>query len=228
MLNIAEYDVYFFDFDGVVVDTEPVYYQAFLRVWQQYGEDVYVDFPTYYALASLGRELFREKLIERFPQTQGYFPQFFIDRDFVYSMLIRETGIPCMEGLQEMIDYLLERQKVFGVVTNASKRHIQYFRSQLPILQHFQFWVTREDYGAPKPAPDSYRYAYETYASSESRVVGFEDSLKGLRALAGIPATLVAMNPCTLFSQESHSDLSGKKIFTFSSFASLLQLQNHR
>lgn len=228
VLNIADFDVYLFDFDGLIVDTEPVYYQAFLKVWQSYGINIHVNFDYYYALASLGRVLFQRHLTARFPQAANGFPQFFEDRERVYAQLIREIPVSFLPGVVEMMEYLHASNKIFGVVTNSSKQHIQHFKKQKPILNSFQFWVTREDYRSPKPAPDSYQYAYQQFASTTTRVIGFEDSLKGLRALAGIPATLVGINAKVSFSSSSHDDLLAHEVFCFPSFHSLLQQQNQR
>lgn len=226
MLRLPDFDLYLFDFDGIILDTEPVYYQVFLNVWADYGLDIFIDFSTYYYLSSLGRELFQQQLVARFPQTASFFPQFFQDRDRIYGQRIRESKeIQCVSGIPLMVEYLLDRKKIFGVVTNSSREHTEYFKQQFPLLENFHFWVTREDYVRAKPASDSYRYAYKKFASPSDRVIGFEDSLKGLRALSGIPATLVAINPYLSFSQDSHTDLSGTSLFSFPSLNALLQAQ---
>ncbi|SGA30661.1 HAD-superfamily hydrolase [Chlamydia abortus] len=82
--------------------------------------------------------------------------------------------------------------------------------------------MTREDYDRPKPYPDSYQYAYQAFVQEGEKVVGFEDSVKGLRALAGIPATLVAVNAMMPLSRDSHQDFRDKEFYYFSSFKELM------
>src|SRR6185503_7183491 len=84
---------------------------------------------------------------------------------------------------------LATRDVITCVVTHSSKEQTRSFCEKLPILQTIQHWVTREDYERPKPAPDSYEKAIVTLKSDPSqRVVGVEDTVRGLEALLAVEA----------------------------------------
>ncbi|QVE48714.1 HAD family phosphatase [Chlamydia crocodili] len=221
-MNINDYQVFFFDLDGLVIDTEPLYYRAFLEASREYGLDVAMDFSTYYLFSMLGREVFKQKFLEIYPNTESFFPQCFHDRERIYRELI-QTEVPSLfPGVEDFLGLLLAENKTVGVVTNSSEELVRHFRGVLPTLNRFQFWVTREDYERSKPYPDSYQHAYEAFVQEGEKVVGFEDSIKGLRALAGIPATLVAVNAISPLSRDSHEDFCEKDFHYFASFNELI------
>ncbi|MEF9519398.1 HAD family phosphatase [Chlamydia crocodili] len=221
-MNINDYQVFFFDLDGLVIDTEPLYYRAFLEACREHRLDVTMDFSTYYLFSMLGREVFKQKFLEMYPNTESFFPQCFYDRERIYRELIQTEVPSLLPGVEDLLGLLLAENKTIGVVTNSSEVLVQRFREVLPVLDQFQFWVTREDYERPKPYPDSYQHAYGAFVQEGEKVVGFEDSVKGLRALTGIPATLVAVNAILPLSRDSHEDFCEKDFHYFASFNELI------
>ncbi|WP_041468109.1 HAD family hydrolase [Chlamydia felis] len=221
-MNINDYQVFFFDLDGLVLDTEPLYYRAFLEACRENSLDVTMDFSTYYLFSMLGREVFKQKFLNLYPNTESFFPQCFHDRERIYKKLIQTEVPSLLPGVEDFLGLILAENKTLGVVTNSSEELTQHFRKTIPVLNLFQFWVTREDYARPKPYSDSYQYAYQAFVQEGEKVIGFEDSVKGLRALSGIPATLVAVNSTLPLSHNSHEDFYEKDFHYFSSFKELM------
>jgi beta-phosphoglucomutase-like phosphatase (HAD superfamily) len=60
-------------------------------------------------------------------------------------------------------------------------------------LESIPVWITREQYTHPKPAPDAYLKAVELLADPGDRIIGFEDTMKGVKALqaAGVQPVLI-------------------------------------
>ncbi len=220
-MDITDYNVFFFDFDGLLVDTEPLYYQACLRTWQSYGISIEMDYPTYYAWSSLGKETFCSLFTSTFPETAVYFPRYFQDRNRLYQSLLQEKKVSLLPGVASFLSYLASLNKKMGVVTNSPLSVIAKMRAFLPELEVLQFWVTRECYERAKPFPDSYRYAYERFVLPGEKVIGFEDSIKGLRALSKIPATCVGINAVKELSPHDHEDLLHVPWYYFHSFEEL-------
>lgn len=224
-MRLDSYEVYFFDLDGLLIDTEPLFYQACLETWQKYKVSVELSFSQYYSLAMQGRERFQEALIQLFPETRAFFPSYFLDRDRCYHDLLSCEQIQLMPGVETFLSLL--EGKCLGVVTNSSKESTLRIRKEYPVLECMQFWITREEYARPKPAPDSYRLAWNRFVREGDHVIGFEDSVKGLQALAGIPATMVAINAERSLEQ-TQSLFPGKEYYYFPSLELLCScLQNH-
>ncbi|AAF73601.1 HAD family phosphatase [Chlamydia muridarum str. Nigg] len=223
-MRIDDYEVYFFDLDGLLINTEPLFYQACLETWNRYQIPITLSFNQYYSLAMLGREKFQKSFIELFPQTQTFFPDYFLDRDRYYQDLLLSEHVQLMPGVETLLP-LLEGKRL-GVVTNSSKESTLPVRAAHPILECMQFWITREDYTNPKPDSDSYQLAWKRFVREGDRVIGFEDSLKGLQALSGVPSTMVAVNAAFSL-EETKSLFPGRECYYFSSLEELCScLQN--
>lgn len=221
-IPFQEYQVFFFDLDGLLLDTEPLYYRACVQVCRQYIPDFDMDFPTYYQLAMLGREEFQRQVVARFPAMASCFPRYFIEREEAYRDLIQKESPLLLPGVEAFLHYLVAQNKSWGIVTNTGRSFVDSFVRTSPILHSAHFSVTREEYTRPKPYGDSYQYAYRRFVDKGERVIGFEDSMKGLRALATIPATLVCINSMYSLSQDSHKDFKDREFYYYPSFLDLI------
>lgn len=99
-----------------------------------------------------------------------------------------------MPGAKDLIERISAEGKISVLVTNSSGHFVDKVTKDHPVLRKLSFRVVREDYSNPKPHPDSYILAYSRYVSSNDRVVGFEDSIKGVQALSYIDADIVCVN----------------------------------
>ncbi|SPN73701.1 Phosphatase YniC,2-deoxyglucose-6-phosphatase,HAD hydrolase, family IA, variant 3,haloacid dehalogenase-like hydrolase [Chlamydia serpentis] len=222
-MYVNDYEVFFFDLDGLLVDTEPCFYRAFLQACGEFSIDVHWDFFNYYSHTTLGIEIFSKKFIEQYPEAQAYIKQILKRRWEIYQASLQNIVPPLMPGVDAFIELLLSLDKKFGVVTNSPREATSPLCKTYPILNKFLFWVTRENYLRPKPYGDSYRYAYQTFASEGEKVIGFEDSVKGLRALSSIPATLVCINSLVQITPEDCPELKDKEYFFYQSFNDVIE-----
>ncbi|WP_100934553.1 HAD family hydrolase [Candidatus Chlamydia corallus] len=222
-MRLDDYDVFFFDLDGLLVDTEPCFYRAFLQACAEFSLEVHWDFATYYSHTTLGTEIFSKKFIEQYPEAEVYTKEIFKRRLQIYYESLENAGPPLMPGVEAFIELVVSLNKKFGVVTNSPKYATDSLCTMYPILNKFLFWVTRENYSRPKPYGDSYDYAYQTFAGAGKKVIGFEDSVKGLRALSTIPATLVCINSMVQITPEGCPQLKDKEFFFYPSFDVLIE-----
>ena len=97
-----------------------------------------------------------------------------------------------MPGVENVLEAVQSAHIPHAVVTNSTFKQISLIRKQLPVLNTILHWITREDYHHPKPAPDAYLKAREIIGASD-HMLGFEDALRGIRALekASITPVLV-------------------------------------
>ncbi|HEX2583476.1 MAG TPA: HAD family hydrolase, partial [Chlamydiales bacterium] len=106
----------------------------------------------------------------------------------IYFQLIEMGKVELMPGAEKLLLELERQKKRCAVVTNSSFEQVQLIRSQWKVLDAIAHWVTREEYEKPKPSAESYLRAIELYGKPEDRIIGFEDSIRGLQALKGTPA----------------------------------------
>ncbi|MGE0670816.1 MAG: HAD family hydrolase [Parachlamydiales bacterium] len=193
---IHQYQLFLFDFDGLLVDTENLHLQAYKDVCRSRGFNLDWDFEQFCRIAHAKASGTRDALYEMFPGLAVQEPRWEIlyqEKKDAYENLLRSGNLQLMPGAEELIAALHAANIKRCVVTNSPLKQIEIIREALPVLQTIPLWLTRESYQNPKPAPDGYLKAIEMIGQKGDRVIGFEDSLKGLQSLyaAGADGVLI-------------------------------------
>ena len=196
MSSLLDYQLYLFDFDGILVDTEPLHYASYMELTRRRGYPLKWSFSRFCAEAHSKAMGFFEGWQREYPHlfdegpTQG---ELYEEKKRIYTELLQNNSLKLMEGVQPMLQELEAHQIKSAVVTNSPKAHIEMIKKSLPLLQKISLWVTREGYAHPKPSPEGYLKAISLLGKPGDRVIGFEDTLKGLKALlsAGVESVLI-------------------------------------
>ena len=187
----------FWDNDGVLVDTEKLYYRANKETFKKIGvdltEEIYIE---YFLRRSSGTW----HLAEAKGFSQEDISKFRNERDELYSKLLM-NGNNVIEGVEETLVKLYGKYKM-GIVTSSRKEHFEIIHKKSGLLRYFDFVLTGEDYENSKPAPDPYLKALELRGCNKDECIIVEDSERGLRAAmaAGIKClvipTSLTINSC--------------------------------
>lgn len=187
---IKDFQLLLFDFDGLLVNTEPVHLQAYINICAKRGFKLDWDFQQYAQAAHTGGGALREAIYLKFPKLYEKEPQWEVlyeEKAAEYIDLIRRSPVDMMSGAQKLLE-ALEKAKIRRcVVTNSTKQQTDLIRAKIPVLDSIPHWITREDYLNKKPHPECYLRAIQLYGEKGDRIIGFEDTLKGLNALQGCP-----------------------------------------
>jgi len=192
---IREFQLFLFDFDGLLVNTEHIHLQAYTNVLAKQGRDLGWSFARFCELAHLNAKAIREAIYAQFPDLDPNWELLYAEKKKTYFELICSGKVELMPGAELLLKALETAQINRCVVTNALLEQTVLIRSQLPILKTIPHWVTREEYEKPKPDPECYLRAIQLYGKKGDRIVGFEDSLRGVEALRGTPALPVLVCP---------------------------------
>lgn len=192
---IHNYQLFLFDFDGLLVDTEKMHYASYVELCRRHGFELKWDFRRFCREAHGKAMGIWEALGKEFPQIYAKDSKevLYEEKKEIYVELLRGSSLELMEGAHPLLKALANSGIARAVVTNSPRSHIEIIKESLPILQTIPVWITREEYVHPKPAPDGYLKAIAKLASPNDRIIGFEDTLKGLRALlaAGVESILI-------------------------------------
>jgi HAD superfamily hydrolase (TIGR01509 family) len=215
---VKDFDLFLFDFDGLLVDTEPLHYQAFMLALREYCIELDWDFATYCSVAlSESHGLKKELLIKNNGQiNESNWPHFYETKKKLFLQLCKHVAI--LPGVLNFLEQLNKADKKMAVVTNSPRVHTEIIKKQHPILQTIPLWITREDYHLPKPSPDGYQKAMSAHRQG-LRIVGFEDSPKGIASLIQTEALPVMVNSNIQLAKPFAKD---KNVLFFSSFESIL------
>lgn len=191
------YQLFLFDFDGLLVDTERLHMAAYIELCRRYGCELSWDFKRYCKEAHGQPMGMLEALRREFPRMFELQPRqevLYEEKKKIYVDLLKTSPLELMPGAEALLKILEEKNVKRAVVTNSPRAHIEIIKDRLPLLKSIPQWLTREDYSQPKPSPDGYLKAIEKLGEPGDRVVGFEDSLKGLKSLlaAGVDSVLIS------------------------------------
>ena len=202
------------DNDGILVDTEELYFTATHEVLLEVG-------------IRLTTELFMQISLKQGQSTfdlaarQGAAPEVIArlrdDRNRRYSELLR-NGVRIMDGVEDTLRHL-QGKAIMGVVTSCRKEHFEIIHSGTGLLHFFDFVLTRDNYKKSKPNPEPYLTALSQTGLEPQDCIVVEDTERGLAAAkaAGIRC-LVVPNALTLGSKftgayrvlESVRDVAGE------------------
>jgi beta-phosphoglucomutase len=166
-----------FDLDGVLVDTVPLHYAAWKRLFDEYG---YAFDETIYRQKVDGRarldgirgvmsDLDEEAAIEASDRKQGYFLKM-IDQGQLQPF---PTSIPFVKTLKER-----------GILLAAASSSVNASNilERIGLLDEFTTVVTSADVIHGKPHPDIFLTAARNIGLAVSECIVFEDSESGISA----------------------------------------------
>lgn len=191
-MKLSDYDLFLFDFDGLLVNTESLHYQAYKITLQQHGCSLPWSLQDYFAIAQVSSEHLRSTILKTFPSLSPIgWDQIYTEKKANYLKLLKQSQTEFMPGALSLLQSLKKNNIQSAVVTHSPLEQIETIRKQLPELDLIPHWFTREDYEKPKPSPDGYLKALSSIESKNP--IGFEDSIRGLQSLraAQVPAVLV-------------------------------------
>lgn len=193
---VLEYSPIFFDFDGLLVNTEHLHFQAYQNMLEGHGIAFPWDFPTFAAVAHKSSDGLRKMITSHAPQLveKESWEILYEQKKAAYGKLLEAGNLELMPGAQTILETVQMAQIPHAVVTNSTKQQTDKIREKIPVLNKIPHWITREDYNLPKPSPDAYLKAIEVLGASET-MLGFEDALRGIHALEGASITPVLICP---------------------------------
>jgi HAD superfamily hydrolase (TIGR01509 family) len=194
---VNNYQLFLFDFDGLLVNTEYLHYFAYINVCLKRGVKLDLSFLKYCQAAHAKSEGLKDLLENEYPklfENEAKWSDIYEDKKLEYVSLLKTSKVELMEGVEELLKKLHERKILSCVVTNSTKQQIDLIIQNQPILKYINHFVTRECYTEPKPNPESYNKAIQLYGKNLKKIIGFEDSFKGIKALMGSSARPVLIS----------------------------------
>jgi HAD superfamily hydrolase (TIGR01509 family) len=179
-----------FDMDGLLIDTEAVYieaYQAAARVLD-------LEMPLSFCHSMIGiPSPVCERMIRDFHGPGFSFEAF--ERHFDdYAEDRFAAGVPVKPGGVELLDFLESRGLPRALATSSSLPTVKKHLCGVGLYDRFAAIVTRNDVSQGKPAPDIYLEAARRLGVPPAHCIALEDSATGLTA-AHAAGTMVIMVP---------------------------------
>ncbi|MDD5286005.1 MAG: HAD family phosphatase [Desulfuromonadaceae bacterium] len=198
--NRLQSEAVIFDFDGVIVDTEPLHYKSFQRVleplelgfsWQDYV-DIYMGYDDRDAFLEAfeagGRKINSDDLLTLIRQ-----------KALLFQDVIRD-GVSPYPGVIELIHRLRAEKIPLAICSGALRSDIDPILTILGLEECFDIIVTAEDVSRSKPDPECYQLALDKLCHlckiphAKSSTIAIEDTPAGIISakLAGLQVIAVS------------------------------------
>ena len=195
-------DAILFDFDGVLIDSEPVHWACWAEVLKPLGVILDWDFYCKSCIGIDDKEMLRMIGTQADPPRdwERLWAEYPAKRDLFRERMI--AAPPFDPALQPFLARLHGKYKM-AVVTSSARSEIEPLLEAAGLRHFFDTMVCAKEAGAHKPAPDPYLLAAKQLGSRKPLVV--EDSPAGIasaraagfevievRAVADVPGLVEA------------------------------------
>jgi len=189
-----------FDFDGVIVDTEPLHYRAFQQIlaplglifsWNEYQE-TYMGFDDrdafLEAFKAYGKQISRDELIALIATKADIFQE------------VIRGGVKAYPGVVELIKSLHSLNVPLAICSGALHSDIAPILKTLDIESCFEIIVSADDVAKSKPDPECYRLAFSRLCChwpqlqlTENDTIAIEDTPAGISAASQAGLKVIAV-----------------------------------
>jgi len=176
--RIKMFDGIFWDNDGVLMETEHLYYQANAEALAQAG--VVLTLEEFCRISLRQGESVLDRAAGR--RRGGDAAELRRVRDDIYYRMLGEE-VRVIPGVQDTLARLHGRLPM-AIVTSCRRVNFLQMHRASGLLGYFDFILTREDYGASKPDPEPYRTACARAGLDPGRCLAIEDSERGVVSAA--------------------------------------------
>jgi len=166
-----------FDLDGVIVDTVPLHFKAWKKMFSEYGKNfTFEDYknkvdgiPRLDGARAILTDLKKDELEKAAARKQGY-----------YLELVDKGDIEVYNSTVDLINEL--KAKSIKVAAASSSRNCRYILEKVDLIELFDAVVSGGDFKKGKPDPEIFLLAGSKIGTLPPESVVFEDAKLGVEA----------------------------------------------
>jgi HAD superfamily hydrolase (TIGR01509 family) len=179
-----------FDFDGVMVDTEPIYSEAMEKMFTDRGQTFMLDIKR--RMMGTGGILSMTIMKESLGLTESP-EELLAERGDIYRELLHTKGVRPMPGLFYAMNLVNKLGFKKAIGSSSRLEWIEFALERLDLVNEFETVVHSGDVAHCKPAPDIFLLAAEKLELSTSKCIVLEDTVTGLSSAraAGIKCIVI-------------------------------------
>ena len=167
-----------FDMDGLMLDTEPVWDQAFINVLGRYGLEL--DEKMRNETRGVAGPLLIQKVQEAYGDALD--ASAFVDEMKIEANRLFALGVPQKPGLVQILDYLQSKGLELVIASSSDISTIDAHFAHHNLGNWFCHIASGQQVALPKPAPDVFLLAADMVGVKPWEAIVFEDSQVGAKA----------------------------------------------
>ncbi|WP_017813881.1 HAD family hydrolase [Paenibacillus shenyangensis] len=171
---------FIFDMDGVLIDSEPIYFEIEKSTFIHFGANVEEEEHHTYVgvtLASMFEQVQQKHLLDC---TVEQMLEFHVKH--VMDVIREHPELQPFNGLTDWLDWLKQSGIPMVVASSSPRALIELILERLDIRRFFEGMISGEEVAHGKPAPDIFLRAAEILGVAPERCMVIEDSRNGVRA----------------------------------------------
>jgi HAD superfamily hydrolase (TIGR01509 family) len=169
-----------FDFDGVIIDSEPLRYETYRQLFQtEFGVKLPVKDIDF-----LGRGQSQNlKYFMSMFNLNGDLDKLILKRNrLINDAFSRSENIKPIKGLKKLLDYLQDKNLIIAIASSSNKSYIEDILRRLKLDCFFKEIITGEMVTKGKPSPEIFLLAAERLKVQKENCIVIEDSINGIKA----------------------------------------------
>ncbi|MEM7578060.1 MAG: HAD family phosphatase [Planctomycetota bacterium] len=172
-----------FDFDGVLVDSEPLHYQAFVLIARSLGFELTFEQYVQTYIGFDDRDAFRVMLeVTGREVTDAAVAELCAKKQPAFDALAKATGELALPGSVELLDAAQAAGFKVAIASGATRADINLMLGLLDRSDAFEAIVTADDVKRSKPDPASYAQAAVAIGVEPVKCLAIEDTRAGLKS----------------------------------------------
>ena len=176
-----------FDMDGVILDTEPLYTKAEIRLFGEYGVTIpEEDWSLFRGCAELD---FFNLSMKRYKITED--KNVFMEKGRAYVRDEFKKSLALMPGFHRLHKMVKQHYHI-GLVTASPRHNLDWLRTLIELDDLFEHIISGDDTDKNKPHPEPYLAMMSRLGVEPENTVIIEDSLHGVQAGLASGAFVIA------------------------------------
>ncbi|MEA2096454.1 MAG: HAD family hydrolase [Candidatus Cloacimonadota bacterium] len=171
-----------FDMDGVIIDSEPLYFQIQEELFNNLG--FIVSKQEYDTFIGAGMQLMWEKLCSKHNLPFTIKQLIIMNNDLIYKTFKNSNSLQATEGFNSFLTSIKEMGIKTAVASSTSKKIINVILSRLGIIHEFDVIISSEEVLQGKPEPVIFLEAATRLNVDPKKCIVIEDSTNGVKAAA--------------------------------------------
>ena len=191
-INIRETPVLkavIFDMDGVIVDSEPLHFDAESIIFREMGITL-PDSERHTFMGMSNRKMW-SLLKERFGLPGDHDDIMFRAEETRLAFMTSLTDIPAVPGIHALLDDLENHRCPAALASSSSRKLISLFLSRIGMEGRFAAIVSGNEVHRGKPDPDIFLHTAELLRVKPADCAVIEDSTNGTRAAKAAGMTCI-------------------------------------
>lgn len=167
-----------FDMDGVLFDTERVYFEA----WDKVAAEMNLDITEVLPLCAGHNNADITAIFNNYFGGKAFYEEFGPRKNQAFHDILKERGLPEKEGLHEIMEFLKANGYAIALATSTRREAAESHLRQAGILHCFDALATGDMFTHGKPDPEIYLTACRLLGSDPVQTYAVEDSYVGLES----------------------------------------------